>query len=116
MGRHVGTWQRGRSFGVVFRGAGAVAGLERLAFPLYVQPEGEGPTAKTEALRGLRGTGLSRDTSALASACHCASSAGLRMLGRTAHAHLGGKRGNVVLFRLSEDRKCFDCLIITLFA
>lgn len=77
-GRHVETWQMGRPLGVVFWGTWAIAGLERLPFPLYVHPDGMGPAARAEALRGLGGTGLSTDTSALAS------TAPLRMLGRAA--------------------------------
>lgn len=67
----------GETFGVVFRGAEAIAGLEGWPLPLRAHPEGEGPAAKAKALPGFGGTGFSTQTSALASP------APLRMLGRS---------------------------------
>lgn len=46
VGRHVETGQGGRPFGVVFQGAGAIAGLEGGPFLLSAHPEGLAAKAK----------------------------------------------------------------------
>ena len=70
-----------RPFNVVVWEARAITALERRPLPLDAHPEGEGPAAKAEVLRGFGGTGLCTKTSALAF------TAPLRMLARALWVH-----------------------------